>query len=118
AETVGDSWMLRPQHVPDHCVNSYWTFATRFEGGSKGIEWREFRAKYMENGGDGIYAAWQLLYNEPVIQQMSFYGKGCPTACPHYEGTFNVSAGQCPSAERVQPKIMQFTTNQAGKADQ
>ncbi len=117
-ETIGDSWMLRPQHVPDHCVSSYWTFAARFEGGSKGIAWKEFRAKYVENGGDGIYAAWRLLYDEPFINQMSFYGKGCPTACPHYQGTFNVSTGQCPNAERVQPKIMQLTTNQAGKVEQ
>jgi perosamine synthetase len=118
AETIGDSWILRPQHVLDHCVNSYWTYAVKFEGMSKGIEWKAFRQKYTENGGDGIYAAWQLLYNEPVIRSAVFYGKGCPTACPHYKGTFNVSAGQCPNAERVQPKIMQFTTNQAGKADQ
>ncbi len=117
-ETIGDSWMLRPQHVPEHCVNSYWTYAVRFEGGSKGIAWKDFRSTYVENGGDGIYAAWSLLYNEPFIHQMQFYGKSCPTACPHYQGSFNVASGQCPNAERVQPRIMQFTTNQAGKADQ
>lgn len=117
-QTIGDSWMLRPQHVPDHCVNSYWTYAAMFEGTRKGIEWKEFRKKYTENGGDGIYAAWQLLYNEPVIRQAKFYGLGCPTACPHYKGVFNAAAGQCPNAESVQPKIMQFTTNQAVRADQ
>ncbi len=117
-ETIGDHPLLRPQHVPDDRVNSYWTFACRFQGGARGIAWRDFRSKYVENGGDGIYAAWSLLYHEPVIHDQLMYGQGCPTACPHYKGTFNVSAGQCPNAEKVQPTIMQFTTNQAGKMDQ
>jgi perosamine synthetase len=111
-EAIGDSPLLRPQRTPDGCVNTYWTLACRFEGEQRGIPWQEFRRKYVENGGDGIYAAWSLLYNEPVIQESRFYGSGCPTACPHYQGRFNVSAGQCPNAEAVQPKIMQFTTNQ------
>jgi perosamine synthetase len=112
-EAIDEHPLLVPQYVPSECVSSYWAFAARFEGGSRGIEWQEFRKQYVANGGDGIYAAWSLLYNEPVIKEMRFYGKGCPTACPLYEGKFNVSDGQCPQAEEVQPKIMQFTTNQA-----
>jgi perosamine synthetase len=112
-EAVDDHPLLVPQYVPSDRVNSYWAFAAKFEGASRGIEWQEFRKQYVANGGDGIYAAWSLLYNEPVIKEMRFYGKGCPTACPHYEGKFNVNDGQCPQAEEVQPKIMQFTTNQA-----
>ena len=116
-ETIGDNPLLRPQRTPQDCVNTHWTLACRFEGAQRGIAWQDFRKKHVENGGDGIYAAWSLLYNEPVIQNAAFYGKGCPTACPHYQGTFNVSAGQCPNAEKVQPKIMQFTTNQGTQAE-
>ncbi|MBN2311184.1 MAG: DegT/DnrJ/EryC1/StrS family aminotransferase [Candidatus Hydrogenedentes bacterium] len=116
-DVIGDHPLLRPQRVPGGCVHSYYTFAARFEGGQRGIAWKEFREKYKEHGGDGIYAAWSLLYNEPVIKEARFYGKGCPTACPHYAGAFNVEAGQCPNAESVQPKLMQFTTNQAGEAE-
>lgn len=116
-EVIGDHPLLRPQRIPDHCVCTYWTYAARFEGEARGISWQDFRRKYIDSGGDGIYAAWSLLYNEPVIQEQLFYGKGCPTACPHYEGTFNVSPGQCPNAERVQPRIMQFTTNQGTEAE-
>ncbi len=112
-EAIDGHPLLVPQHTPKGYVNSYWAFAAKFEGESRGIAWQDFRKKYVSNGGDGIYAAWSLLYNEPVIKEQLFYGKGCPTACPHYEGKFNVSAGQCPQAEEVQPKIMQFTTNQA-----
>jgi perosamine synthetase len=116
-EVIGDHPLLRPQAVPEGCLHSYYTFAARFEGEERGIAWKEFRDKYKENGGDGIYAAWSLLYNEPVVNEMRFYGKGCPTACPHYEGTFNVDPGQCPNAEAVQPKLMQFTTNQGTEAE-
>jgi perosamine synthetase len=112
-EAINDHPLLVPQRVPKGHVNSYWAFAAKFEGGSQGIAWQEFRKQYVANGGDGIYAAWSLLYDEPVIKEMRFYGKGCPTACPHYEGQFNVASGQCPQAEEVQPKLMQFTTNQA-----
>jgi perosamine synthetase len=112
-EAIDDHSLLTPQHTPKDRVNSYWAFAAKFEGESRGIAWQDFRKQYVANGGDGIYAAWSLLYNEPVIKEMRFYGKGCPTACPHYEGTFNVQNGQCPQAEEVQPKLMQFTTNQA-----
>ncbi len=116
-ETIGDNPLLRPQRTPEGCVNTYWTLACRFEGEDYGIPWQEFRRRYVENGGDGIYAAWSLLYNEPVIKESQFYGLGCPTACPHYQGRFNVSDGQCPNAEKVQPKIMQFTTNQGTPAE-
>lgn len=116
-EVIGDHPLLRPQRVPQDCEHVYWTLACRFEGQQRGIEWREFRRKFMEFGGDGIYAAWSLLYEEPAIRNAEFYGRGCPTACPHYRGQFNVSRGQCPNAERVQPRIMQFTTNQGTQAE-
>jgi perosamine synthetase len=113
AEAISGHPLLVPQQVPQGHVNSYWAFAARFEGASRGISWQEFRKQYVANGGDGIYAAWSLLYDEPVIKEMRFYGKGCPTACPHYDGKFNADSGQCPQAEEIQPKLMQFTTNQA-----
>ena len=69
-------------------------------------DWVEFRKKHVSHGGDGIYAAWALLYKEDSIPEILDMQKhmGLPF--------MNVEEGICPNAERVQPKILQFTTNQ------
>lgn len=83
---------LIPQYVPDNCVNSYYTLAARYEGMEQiGATWEEFRHAYIKNGGDGIYGAWSVPYEEPALK-----------------GIFE---GDCPVAEELQPKIMQFKTN-------
>ena len=65
-----------------------------------------FRKKYNELGGDGIYAAWALNYEETVIKS-GVYKKQAPY---YYEG-IEYPRGICPSAEVLQPKLMQFVTN-------
>jgi perosamine synthetase len=104
---------LVPQWVPDGTVNSYYTYAMVYEGeASIGVPWVDFRRKYIELGGDGFYAAWQVTYNEPVIRDMAFYGKGCPVHCPLYEGPrIEWGPGLCPVADRLQPRLMQLKTN-------
>jgi perosamine synthetase len=104
---------LIPQQVPEGYVNSYYTYAMVYEGGATmGVPWADFRHKYIELGGDGFYAAWQVTYNEPVIKEMAFYGKGCPVHCPLYKGPkVEWGPGLCPVAERLQPKLMQLKTN-------
>lgn len=102
---------LVPQHVPDGYINTYYTFAVRFEGEELGIDWREFRKKYIEFGGDGIYAAWTVVYLEDVMRNYNFYGKGCPHRCPLYDGHVEYIKGLCPVSEEVQPKLMQFVNN-------
>jgi len=104
---------LIPQQVPDGHVNSYYTFAMVYEGQeSMGVPWADFRRKYIEMGGDGFYAAWQVTYNEPAVRDMAFYGKGCPVHCPLYEGPkVEWGPGLCPVADRLQPKLMQLKTN-------
>jgi NAD(P)H-hydrate repair Nnr-like enzyme with NAD(P)H-hydrate epimerase domain len=48
----------------------------------------------MELGGDGIYAASKLLYQEPIFKQL------------------NIGKGKTPKAEKIQKQLMNFTTNQ------
>ena len=104
---------LIPQAQPDGFVNSYFTFAMIYEGEAAiGVPWADFRHKYIELGGDGFYAAWQVVYMEPVMREMAFYGKGCPVRCPLYEGpSVAWGPGLCPVAEGLQPKLMQLKTN-------
>lgn len=87
--------LLIPQETPKNYTHSYYTFACRFNGEKYGITWQDFRKKYIELGGDGIYAAWQLVYNEPCFKNNK------------------VGYGRAPIAEELQKNMMQFTTNQS-----
>ena len=91
--------ILIPQETPTGYTNSYYTFAAIFNGDRYGIEWQEFRKKYMELGGDGIYAAWQLVYNEPCFKNQK------------------IGWGRAPVAEWLQRRIMQFTCNQSNEEE-
>lgn len=107
----GCDWMI-PQKTPEGLVNSYYTYAVRFEGeASLGVSWKQFYNRYLELGGDGFYAAWGVPYLEPVIKQMEFYGRGCPLGCSLYDRPLTYEEGLCPNAEAIQPKLMQFKTN-------
>src|SRR3989344_7429168 len=71
-------WII-PQTIPKGYVNSYYTFAVRYEGEKKrGVSWYDFRKKFMEFGGDGIYSAWALVYNEPIMRLIHEKGRFFP----------------------------------------
>ena len=83
-------------------IHSYYTFTVKFIHPE--VSWVEFRNKYVSLGGDGIYAAWSLCYQEdsmPIIREMM--GR------MNQYMDYNIS---CPNAELIQPQLMQFTTNQ------
>ena len=67
--------------------NSYYTFGAVYEGP---VSWEEFRKEYIRYGGDGIYGSWSVPYHEPALSHLK---------------------GDCPIAEMIQPKLMQFKTN-------
>ncbi len=83
-EEMNPSPMFMPQ---ERKGNSYYALAAVYLR----EDWKEFRKAYIANGGDGIYAAWSVPYKEPAL-----------------EGRVT---GNCPIAESLQPKIMQFKTN-------
>ena len=70
------------------------------------IKYNDFRAKYVEFGGDGIYAAWTLAYEETLMAE-GHYKKHCPMVFEKLK----YHHGLCPVAEHLQPKLMQFVTN-------
>jgi perosamine synthetase len=53
--------------------HSYWAFPALLTRDD--ITWHEFRDKFVENGGKGIYAAWQLSYFEPLFQNRNLLGR-------------------------------------------
>ena len=106
----GCEW-LRPQKTPEGYVHSYWALPVRLT--HKSVAWTDFRKKYMELGGDGIYAAWKLSYMEPMFQEATrdFSGKERVIEAT-YKGTLQKwQKGLCPVAEKVQPQILAFKTN-------
>ena len=63
------------------------------------MTWYDFRKKYMEFGGDGIYAASKLLYQEPIFRDLK------------------IGRHTTPVAEVLQKQLMNFTTNQANESE-
>jgi perosamine synthetase len=96
---------LVPQKVPVGYNNTYWTVAMRYT--RTDVSWQDFRHKFIDFGGDGIYAAWALLYHETSITS-GVWKMRCP---PLYDHINFPMKGLCPNAEMVQPQIMQFVNN-------
>ncbi len=91
--------LLTPQHVPEKYFYTYYTYSAKFNGDEYGITWESFRNKYIENGGDGIYAAAKLLHQEPAFKDN------------------NIGRGETPVSESLQKKLMNFTTNQSSNEE-
>lgn len=66
-KAILNSDLLTAQHVNAGYTNTYYTFSAKFDGEQHGIKWEDFRQKYIEFGGDGIYAASKLLHQEPAF---------------------------------------------------
>lgn len=107
----GCSW-LRPQKTPDNCENSYWAVSVVLD--TDRVAWHAFRQKFMELGGDGIYAAWKLSYMEPAYKNMSFLGS---EKYIRKYGDYEYKEGLCPIAEYLQKRLLQFKTDYWNEAD-
>lgn len=100
--------ILINQSIPKNFLHSYYTFPCLFNGKKYGISWQEFRKKFISFGGDGIYAAWQTINNEPAFKKVRKKGL--------YSGSMKISDsygwGDVSCGEKIQKNLMQFTTNQ------
>ncbi len=103
------SWLI-PQQVPEGDVNSYYTYALKFE--HPDIKWSEFRKKHISNGGDGIFAAWALCYQEDSIPEIKNRLESIGL-----KNRLNCNEGICPNAESIQSRLMQLTTNQKNEVE-
>lgn len=93
-----------PQVTPPGYDNVYWTYSVKYE--RTDVSWYKFREKYVEYGGDGVYASWALLYDETIFASGAWKRR-----CPPLYQNIDVKRPHCPNAETIQPKIMQFVTN-------
>jgi perosamine synthetase len=104
AEVVSGCDYLIPQAVPDGSTSVYWCYTVSLERSD--ITWYEFRDKFVELGGDGVYAAWALLYDETIFATGEWKRRA-----PLYYDHVNFDRASCPVANSVQPKLMQFVNN-------
>ncbi len=102
-------WLI-PQKVNEGDRNCYFAFAAKFIRDD--IKWEDFRKKCVENGGDGVYAAWALCYQEDSIPDIKKRLRAVGL-----DKRFNTQKGICPNAEIIQPQLMQFTTNQKNEEE-
>ncbi len=102
---AGCDWLV-PQYIPEECEHAYWAFVARLK--RTDITWYDFRKKFMELGGDGVYAAWKINYLEPAFQEMNFVGR---EKLIKMVGDYSYEKGICPVAEMLQPQLLQFKTN-------
>ena len=93
-EALSKSELITPQYVVKGYYHTYYTFSAKFDGNKFGITWEDFRRKYIDFGGDGIYAASRLLHQEPIFRDKK------------------IGYGDTPVAESLQKCLMNFTTNQ------
>jgi len=84
----GCSWM-RPQCVPNGWQHDNWCFAVALE--SREL-WQPFVESICRHGGERPYACWRVTYQEPAFRHLA-------------------ADGTCPTAEELQPRLVQFQTN-------
>ena len=91
--------------VTEGNTHSYWTYVVVLD--TDRVDWHEFRNKFSELGGDGIYAAWKLAYQEPMFRNKAFLNR---EKLGIYD---NLDYGKtlCENAEFLQPRLLQFKTN-------
>jgi len=112
-EVVDTCEWLIPQYVPDGYIHSYFTYVCRLDEEKVDFNWRDFRKKFIEFGGDGLYGAWYPVYLEPVFKNLSFYGDAIKS--PHFHQLYkgkvrSYQKGDCPIIEKIQPTLMQLKT--------
>lgn len=107
----GCSW-LTPQKVNEYDEHSYWAFCVVID--TDKVDWYDFRKKYMELGGDGIYSAWKLSYMEPAFMNMNFLGR---EKLIQENGKYDYNKVSCQNAEYLQPRMLQFKTDYWDEAD-
>ena len=115
---VRDCEWLVPQGMPDGYVNAYWNYAARIARDD--IVWADFRAAFVELGGDGFYGSYQPAHLEPFFAKLNRAVDENPDRYPQFAGRLpRYERGTCPVWEKIQPWIIMLKTNyfDAAEAD-
>ncbi len=119
----GCSW-LTPQHVPEGWTHDYWAFAVACDTPERALN---LSAAIVKHGGERPYPAWKLSYQEPAFRHLVAHRQregfdsaeiGDPLSASWYQTVFGGRPdGVCPVAESLQPRLLQFQTNDLASAE-
>jgi perosamine synthetase len=102
ANILKNNKYLIPQKISKKAYSTYYTLAVRLVKKDKiKLNWKNFRKKFMDYGGDGIYAASRLIHQEPAIKKNKIGKKSDKT----------------PVAKKLQKDLLLFTTNQSSQKE-
>ena len=107
-KVINGSKILKSQTISKKSYSTFYTFSAKLI--DEKISWRKFRKKFIELGGEPIYAASKILQDEPSIKK-SRLGR-CFKTCK-----INCVCSGTPIAKKLQKQIFNFTTNQKSVAD-
>ena len=106
----GCDW-LTPQKVPKGWGHSWWTFAVATDTPERCLWLLDAMERH---GGERPYPAWRLTYHEPAFAHLAG-----PTSVEQGGKTMALKrVGVCPVAEDLQPRLVQFQTNDLASAKQ
>ncbi len=92
----GCDW-LTPQHVPEGWTHDYWAYAVACDTHERS---NELSAAVVRHNGERPYGAWLLAFQEPALRHLDHGPEACPVALS------------------LQPRILQFQTNNLASAEQ
>ena len=94
-EVEGCEW-LTPQHIPRGWTQDWWTFAVLCDTPERATLLAD---AVVRHGGERPFPAWRLTYQEPFWQRLEYVEHKCPVA------------------ESLQPRLVQFQTNNVASAE-
>ena len=109
-KVINKSKILKPQKIAKKTYSTFYTFSVKLVDTK--IKWTFFRKKFIEFGGDPIYAASKILQDEPSIKysKLGKCFKSCNNKCL-------INCKGTPIAKKLQKQIFNFTTNQKSERD-
>jgi perosamine synthetase len=99
--------LLINQKIYKDSSHSFWAAPVLLN--TERVNWLEFRDKFLNFGGKGIYAAWKLSYLEPVFQNKNLLDRDRFISETMWR---EIISAECPNAVFVQPRILAFRTNE------
>ena len=76
------TWLIPPV-VAEGMTHSYYIYACKLDEKAAGVDWRTWRKRFIEKGGDGLYGSCLPSHLEPIFQTMAWHG--APERAPHFD---------------------------------
>ena len=107
---IQDCNWLSEQEIHDGYKHTQWTYVVKIE--REDIGWGEFKNRFESYGGDGPFGCWKITYQEDLFKNRAFERLN-----KELYKDIEYNANICPNAEKIQPKLLQFSTNQGSEEE-